>query len=153
MQISELTFTVNKRGGIKIPAVIMEKMGLAPGDHVRVAYLTQDGTANTFREFMLLPAAMGESDLNEDSAIQIPTQLMREANISPDADLQIACLNGALVICQDTNLQPEELHSVLESLEFAESLASMISGDTQQMLLQLEQAINIIIQEGAEEDG
>lgn len=152
MQVSELTFTVDKRGSMKIPASIMEKMGLAPGNHVRVAYLTQDGTANTFREFMLMPTAMGEDDSDEDSAIWIPTQLMQEANISPDADLQIACLNGALVICQDTNLQPEEFRSVLESLEAAESLAAVMPGDTQQILLQLEQAINTI-QKEAEENG
>lgn len=152
MQISELMFTVDKHGGMKIPAFIMEKMGLAPGDHVRVAYLTQDGTANTFREFMLLPAGIGESDLDEDSTIRIPVQLMQQAGISSDADLQIACLNGALVICQDTGIQPEELYSVLESLETAESLATVMSGDTQQILLQLAQAINTI-QEGAEENG
>lgn len=152
MQISELMFTVDKHRGMKIPAFIMEKMGLAPGDHVRVAYLTQDGTANTFREFMLLPAAMEETDSDEDSAIRIPTQLMQEANIPSDADLQIACLNGALVICQDTGVQPEELYSVLESLETAESLATMMPGDIQEMLLQLEQAINTI-QEGVEENG
>ena len=55
MYISELTFTVDRRGSIKIPASVLEKMGLHPGDNIRVAYLTQDGSANTFREFLLLP--------------------------------------------------------------------------------------------------
>ena len=51
MYISELTFTVDRRGSIKIPASVLEKMGLHSGDNIRVAYLTQDGSANQFREF------------------------------------------------------------------------------------------------------
>ena len=55
MQILEMTFTVDKRGGMKIPPPVLAKMGLAAGSHVRVAYLTHDGTTNTFCELMLLP--------------------------------------------------------------------------------------------------
>ena len=76
---------------------------------------------------------------------------MAQANIPADADLQITCLDGGLLICQDTGLQPRELCGVLEGLQAAEDLASMLPQEAQQALLQLEQTINTI-REGAEED-
>ena len=127
-------------------------MGLAPNDHVRVAYLTLDGIANPFCEFMLLPDFADESGLAGDDAIRIPARLMAQANIPADADLQIACLNGGLLICQDTGLQPQELCGILEGLQAAEDLTSMLPQEAQQALLQLEQMINTI-REGAEDDG
>ena len=149
MYISELTFTVDKRGSIKIPASVLEKMGLFSGDHIRVAYLTQDGAVNTFREFLLLPDTAEETETVEDDAIRIPTRLMEQANIPSDADLQIACLDGALVIFRDAGLNSKDLQTVLEGLQIAEDLTSILPGDAQQTLSQLEQVIRTI-QEGAE---
>ena len=151
MKIVEMTFTVDSRGNVKIPAAVLSEMGLAPGDHVRAAYLTPDGVTNLFCEFMLLPDFADESGLMGNDEIRIPAQLMAQANIPADADLQIACLNGGLLICRDTGLQPQELCGVLEGLLAAESLASMLPQEAQQAMLQLEQTINTI-QEGAEED-
>ena len=141
MQISEMTFTIDRHGSMKIPSAVLKEMGLFPGDHVRVAYLTQDGNTNTFREFMLSSDAIDECFPGENNAIQIPARLMREANISPDSDLQIVCLNGSLVICQDTGFRPGELYSILENLQTAESLAAMLPNEAQQSLSQLEQAL------------
>lgn len=149
MYISELTFTVDRRGSIKIPAFVLEKMGLFSGDHIRVAYLTQDGSVNTFREFLLLPDTTEEAETAEDDAIRIPAQLMEQANIPSDADLQIACLDGALVIFRDAGLNSKDLQTVLEGLQMAEDLTSTLPGDAQQTLAQLEQAVRTI-QEGAE---
>ena len=79
--------------------------------------------------------------LNGDNAIQIPMELMRQANIPQDADLQIACLDGCIVISRDTGLQPEELSSILDSLQLAESCASVLPEEARQVLSQLEQTI------------
>lgn len=141
MQILEMTFTVDKRGGMKIPPPVLAKMGLAAGSHVRVAYLTHDGTTNTFCELMLLPNEADGASPDDDSSIRIPMELMRQANIPQDADLQIACLDGCIVISRDTGLQPEELSSILDSLQLAESFVSMLPGEAQQVLSQLEQTI------------
>ena len=151
MKIAEMTFTVDSCGNVKIPAAVLREMGLAPSDHVRIAYLTPDGITNPFFEFMLLPEFANESGLTDNDAIRIPAQLMAQANIPADADLQIACLNGALLICRDTGLQPQELCGILEGLQAAEDLASMLPQEAQQALLQLEQTINTI-REGAGED-
>ena len=151
MKIAEMTFTVDGRGNLKIPAAVLREIGLAPGDHVRVAYLTPDGITNPFREFMVLPDSSDETGWMDSDAIRIPVQLMAQANIPADADLQIACLDGGLLICQDTGFQPQELRGVLEGLQAAESLTSMLPQEAQEALLQLEQTINTI-REGAGED-
>lgn len=151
MQILEMTFTVDQRGGLKIPPSVLTRMGLAAGDHVRVAYLTHNGAANTFCELMLLPNAVDGVGLNGDNAIQIPMELMRQANIPQDADLQIACLDGCIVISGDTGLQPEELSSILDSLQLAESFASVLPGEARQVLSRLEQAVQNM-KEGLEQD-
>lgn len=141
MQILEMTLTVDKRGGMKISPPVLARMGLAAGDHVRVAYLTHDGAANTFCELMLLPNEVDGAIPNEDSSIQIPMKLMRQANIPQEADLQITCLDGCIVISRDTGLQPEELSSILDSLQLAESFVSMLPGEVRQVLSRLEQAV------------
>ena len=151
MKIAEMTFTVDSRGNISIPAAILSEMGLAPGDHVRAAYLTPDGITNPFCEFMLLPELVDGPELMGDDAVRIPAQLMAQANIPADADLQIVCLNGALLICRDTGLQPQELCGILEGLQAAEDLSAMLPQEAQQALLQLEQTISTI-REGAGED-
>ena len=152
MKIAEMTFTVDGRGNMKIPKAVLKEMGLVPNDHVRVAYLTPDGITNPFCEFMLLPESADESRLMDSDEIRIPVQLMAQANIPADADLQITCLNGGLLICQDTGLQPQELYDILEGLQAAESLTSMLPQEARQALLQLEQTINTI-REGAGENG
>ena len=151
MKIAEMTFTVDSHGNVKIPAAVLSKMGLAPGDHVRVAYLTPDGVANPFCEFMVSSVFTDESGLADNDEIRIPAQLMAPANIPADADLQVACLNGALLICRDTGLQPQELCGILEGLQAAEDLSAMLPQEAQQALLQLEQTISTI-REGAGED-
>ena len=52
MKITELTYTVTKSGGLRIPADIIKEMGINPGENVRVAYLSSDGDKNEFREFV-----------------------------------------------------------------------------------------------------
>lgn len=150
MRISELTFTVDRHGGVKLPAPVLQEMGLRPGDHVRVAYLTLDGAANAFREFLLLPDSAGGDDPEADR-ILLPAPLMEQAGISSDADLQIICLSGGILICRDAALRPEELRAVLERLRQAEELSALISGETRQALTELEDSIHII-QKGAQYD-
>ena len=139
-----MTFTVDKRGGMKIPPAVLAEMGLAAGDHVRVAYLTHDGNSNTFCELMLLPDGVDEASSGRDGVIHIPAELMHQANMPQSADLQIACLDGCIMIIRDTGFQPEELNAILERLQAVESFASMLPGDVPQALSELERAIQSI---------
>lgn len=146
MKLSETTLTINKQGNLKVPALMLREMGLRPGDHVRLAYFTHDGCTNIFQEFLL---SAGQSDGTDggDKAVSIPNHLLQQAAIPSDADLQIVCLHGYLIICQDTALQPEEPLTILESLRLADDLTAALPHDTQQAYQQLEATIQSI-QEG-----
>ena len=125
MRILECTFTVGSGGVLKIPASVMQKMGLLPGDHVRIAYLTRDGQQNLFQEFFLSANPLDE--LAEDNQIKVPTHILEDANIPADADLQILCLNIPIYKCYNrtqhkelcdgpTTYRAERVDQVVESL-------------------------------------
>lgn len=115
MQISESVFTVRKSGNLLIPAAVLQEMGLHPGCHVRIAYLTEDGSKNTFQEFLLSKNPL--DSLSAEQHIQVPNHILETANIPTDADLQIVCLDGLILICQDPTLSLDELTAVLEQLQ------------------------------------
>lgn len=146
MQISETTFTVSSSGSLTIPEPVLREMGLAPGNAVRVAYLTQDGQRNPFQEFLLSADPLDK--LSEEQQLRVPNELLEQSNIPADADLQIFCLDGCIVICQDSALNTDELASILESLQNADELACTLSGEPERMREQLEELINRF-QEGA----
>lgn len=136
MKISETTYTVNKYGCLRFPAAIMQEMGLGPGSHVRVAYLTKDGEENSFREFYLSPHGI-ENTATEEEMIAVPDTLLRQANLSENADIQILCLDGCILICRDDRLNLEELISVLDGLQTANDVVSQLPDELDQVQSQL----------------
>jgi antitoxin component of MazEF toxin-antitoxin module len=147
LKISDITFTVGRNGCLKIPATVLREMGLGPGSHVRVAYLTEDGLKNTFQEFLLSVDPL--DSLSEEQQLRVPDHLLAQANISEDADLQMICLNGCIIICQDAALSTDELSSILESLKTAENISSILPTDIEEMQNNLNEIITEI-QEGAD---
>lgn len=150
MQISETTFTVGNNGSLKIPAVVLKEMGLLPGDHVRVAYVVKGGRQNVFQEFLL--SADPLDTLTEDNEFRVPSELLSQANIPENADLQILCLNGCLLICQDSALNLKELSSVFDNLQTAENIAFSLPIDPFQVREQLQEFTDRY-EEGATENG
>ena len=141
MVLCELTFTINKNGTLKIPADLLAKMGLSAGDHIRVAYLTDDGTNNIFREFLLYSGTADDYE-EEQQRIAIPSSLLRQANIPPDADIQIACLDGVLIIGIETKLNLDELTTVLEGISAAVNITENLPVDTKSLQMQLKETID-----------
>jgi len=120
-------------------------MGLGPGSHVRVAYLTRDGQHNSFQEFLL--SANSLDALSDEQQFCVPNQLLSQSNIPLDADLQIICLDGFLIICQDTTLSSDELVAVLDSLRDADKLVCGLPMEVTQAQAQLKEVIDSL-QEG-----
>lgn len=79
MQLSEIAFTVSRSGSLKIPASILQKMGLFPGSHIRIAYLTQDGQRNSFQEFLV--SADSSEELSDENQFYIPDHLLEAINV------------------------------------------------------------------------
>lgn len=140
MRISESTFTVGSSGTLKIPSSILREMGLFPGDSVRVAYLTHNDRQNSFREFLLSPDPLDE--LSDEQQLRVPSHILENANIPADSDLQIACLDGCIVICLDPALNPNELASVLDQLRTVDELTSALSDNPEQVREQIEKLIS-----------
>jgi len=147
LQIAEITYTVSESGNLTIPDTVLREMGIGPGSVVHIAYLTQDGQQNTFQEFLLSSNPLEK--LTEEQQLRVPTHMLEDSNIPADADLQIICLDGCIVICQDSALTPDELAEVLSRLQVAGELTSSLPSDPVQMQDKIEEFINYF-QEGAD---
>ena len=119
MMISELTYKVDLTGELIVPAEIISEMGLGAGDTVHIAYISNDGISNDYREFLLSESGIGNSDV-DDQTIQIPSQLLEQANIPAESDLQIVCLDGIIMICRITSFAIGELEEILQRLKKAQ---------------------------------
>ena len=123
MKIIELTCTVDKQGGLKIPAHILREMGITSGDSVRLAYLSSGAACdsrNTYREFMVTPsgitAALDECEPDA-GGFQIPAELLEAAHIPPDSDITITCVDGAIIIGEAGLFAiPDELSELIADL-------------------------------------
>ena len=62
-------------------------MGLDIGDDVFVSFISNDQEANVYRELLIASASLQELDIAPKS-IAIPDELMENAGIMPDADIQ-----------------------------------------------------------------
>lgn len=140
MRLCEMTFTISKRGDLKVPAAILTKMGLFAGDHIRIAYLTENGMDNTFKEFML--HSEETNTYGDELKITIPSSLLQQANIFPDSDIQIVCLDGVLVIGTESKLNLSELTAVLEGISIVTDVTENLPADTDSLQLQLKDTIN-----------
>jgi aspartate 1-decarboxylase len=147
MMLSETTYTVNQHGTLKISRRAISEMGLQSGDTVRVAYLTNDGQANIFREFMLTKDGV-DSEV-EEGRIAIPAILLKQAGISENADVQVICTDGAIALCTDPSLNTEDLENLLHSLGIATDILSQLPDDTEGAIGALHDALN---EEGASEN-
>ena len=116
MKLIEMTFEISENGDLRIPAEDIADMGLQAGEQVCVAFLSSDGATNDFREFAV--ARDHEEIVGEDyQSFQLPTQLLEQALIPPDADLQIMCLDGMIVISKREYLEIGDLEEILRRLD------------------------------------
>ena len=147
MEISELRLNIGRNGELVIPSVLLQEMGLRPLDSVYLAYLTKDGLKNEYQEFLLTPQLL--ENLEEDKKIMIPSSLLEQANISPGGDIQILCLNGAILLCEDSALYKRDLELLLQQLQSTSDIISSLPGHANSVIQQLEQ----LIQEGDSDNG
>lgn len=146
VKISELRLNVSREGELVIPAEVLREMGLLPSDSVYLAYLTRDGMKNVYQEFLLTSRPVG--DLEEEGKIIVPSSLLEQANIPSNGDIQILCLNGAILLFEDSTLNKQELDLLLQQLRFASELTAVLPDQANSAIQQLEE----IIQEGAGDD-
>ena len=149
MIISELESAIGPDGALVIPAIEIEQMGLRPNDRIYVAYIADDALKNRYREFLVSPSSI--EVLEEPAQISIPEELLRDANIPKDADVQIICIDGAVILCQESALHSDDLAQILQSLDIAVDLADSLPQDAQTAIESLHQHIDSFEERGAEQ--
>lgn len=126
MKITELTYTIGSDGELRIPAATLKEMGMSAGDTASIAFLSSDGERNEYKEFVVSSKSLGGKPDDAVEQIRIPTALLQQAGISPDADLQIICGNGLVVIMRDAAMSPEELTAVCAALRAADETVGLL---------------------------
>lgn len=121
MKMIEMQSVVDEQGQLTIPAQILKDMGLASGDTVKLAYISNsaDSIRNTFKEFVLTPDGVAALQDDEDAELTLPHELLEAAEIPVDSDLEIICAKGAVIIWQVDLLDslPDDLRELFDDLD------------------------------------
>ena len=113
VQLVEITGILNEKGCIEIPIVVLAQTGIHTGDEVNLVYLAagEEDYRNESKEFMLKRA--GENPLEElqngEVELKLPPQLLADAHIPLDADLDIVCMDRKIVILPTEDMESEEV--------------------------------------------
>ena len=100
-----------------IPTGDLSEMGLTARQTVFVAYIADGELINQCQEFVVSATTL--SELGVSQQITIPQLLLEQANIGPEAEVQIACIDGAIIIAGNTALSEIELKEVVDRLQAA----------------------------------
>lgn len=134
LQLVEMEGKVNEKGCIEIPAVVFAQTGILTGESVKLIYMAEEeGLKNESKEFLLVRAGQNtEEELcrEQNIAFAIPQELLADAGIPLDADLDIVCREQKIIIlpAQETaEVQvPEELLSLCKELGISEDKVQII---------------------------
>lgn len=80
-----------------------------------------------YHEFTVSSVSLSELDTTQQ--IAIPQQLLEQAGIDSNAEVQIACMDGAIIITGDTPLTEDELSEVVDRLRAVNDLTKHFPGE------------------------
>ena len=113
VQLVEITGVLNEKCCIEIPILLLAQTGIHTGEEVNLIYLAagEKDYRNESREFLL--KRTGENPMEEllsgDVELKLPPQLLADAGIPIDADLDIVCLDRKIVILPTEDVESEEV--------------------------------------------
>lgn len=124
VQLVEMTGVLNEKGCIEIPIVLLAQTGIRTGEEVKLVYIAagEKDYRNESREFMLKKT--GENPLEDlksgEVELKLPPQLLADAHIPLDADLDIVCRDRKIMILPAEDVEsekvPKELLDIFEEL-------------------------------------
>ena len=135
MEITEITLSATDSGVI-IPKAVLEEMDIHSGESVYVVYFSKE----KINEFLIMPHSI--SDAEQELRIQIPTELLSEAQIDEGSDIAAACLNGAILLVSENSLESENLNSLLESLQICNGILENVPENTEEAIIELKSLVN-----------
>lgn len=100
MQLKELNMRPEEDGRVIIPAEVLEAIGTNADGTVYVTYLAEEDSGGP--EVFVSPLEVGEltpDRLYEDGThLTVPEELLEEAGIQPDEDLEVVCEDRRITI-------------------------------------------------------
>ena len=140
-------YSVDESGRLIIPVEAIHEMGLDIGDDVFVSFISNGQEANVYRELLIASASLQELD-SAPKSITIPDELMENAGIMPDADIQIICGQGVILITAQASMSTFEQREVLQSLYTANNVMEQLADAPEKALPMLTDILSSI-EEGA----
>lgn len=134
LQLVEMEGRVTENGCIEIPMTVLDQAGICTGDAIKLIYMAEEEEVKSAaKEFLLVK---NDQDVVEELAreqrvsLQIPEELLQDAGIPMDADLDIVCQNGRIVIFSSELLKeteiPEEVMEICNELGISEDKVKII---------------------------
>lgn len=136
MILREIFLATNENGELLVNDHILSQMGIGKNEQIYIAYLCPSNTeiANEFREFILtkdgVEKIQRETEMEEEVSLTIPNELMINAGIPLEADLDVICKKGLIVIqatkadeilpkevleaCNEVGIEPEQFRVMLQ---------------------------------------
>ena len=139
LQLVEMEGRVTENGCIEIPMTVLDQAGICTGDAINLIYMAEEEEVKSAaKEFLLVK---NDQDVVEELAreqrvsLQIPEELLQDAGIPMDADLDIVCQNGRIVIFSSELLKetviPEEVMEICNELGISEDKVKIILNTTE----------------------
>lgn len=139
LQLVEMEGRVTENGCIEIPMTVLDQAGICTGDAIKLIYMAEEEEVKSAaKEFLLVK---NDQDVVEELAreqrvsLQIPEELLQDAGIPMDADLDIVCQNGLIVIFSSELLKetviPEEVMEICNELGISEDKVKIILNTTE----------------------
>lgn len=120
LQLVEMEGKINETGCIEIPAVVLGQAGIRTGETVKLVYMAEgESLKNEAKEFLLVRAgqdAQEELMKEQDIAFRIPQELLKDAGIPMDADLDIVCQDQKIIILPAETVTEAEIPAELLAL-------------------------------------
>ncbi|WP_455436134.1 hypothetical protein [Hungatella hathewayi] len=136
MILREIFLETNENGVLLVNDHILSQMGIGKNEQIYIAYLCPSDTeiVNEFREFILTKDGVDkiqrEIEMEEEVSLTIPNELMIDAGIPLEADLDVICKKGLIVIksakadeilpqevleaCKEVGIEPEQFRIMLQ---------------------------------------
>ena len=134
LQLVEMEGRVTENGCIEIPMTVLDQAGICTGDAIKLIYMAEEEEVKSAaKEFLLVrndQNVVEELAREQRVSLQIPEELLQDAGISMDADLDIVCQNGRIVISSSELLKkmeiPEEVMEICNELGISEDKVKII---------------------------
>lgn len=140
IQLVEMEGKMNENGCIEVPAAVLVQAGIRGGEVVKLIYMAdKESLKNEAKEFLLVRAGQdmaGELAREEEIAFQIPQELLKDAGIPMDADLDIVCQEQKIIILPAEQTEevelPEELLALCSELGISKEKVKIVLRATEE---------------------